>query len=478
MASERVSRAVAHLGTGSRDIGPLRELNLTADEYDDLLAAVRWDYGTARGMKNAVQNLAQDRRLREQDPLSWAIRYLGQGNRDLEPIRALNLTAAQLNDVIARTAWGYDHQALREAVQNLYDERRAEEAAARGQGASRPGGGGPRYGKWEIDRELSPGGQAHTFLVRDRTSPGGPLHVLKVLKNPKRLGRFTDEVRAAERLDHPNIVRVVGSDLAAERPYLVTEYCEGGALDEADIAGLSLLERLGLLVTVARAVAFAHDQGVIHRDLKPANIFLRGDRRTPVVGDFGLCFLNEEGERFTAVDEVVGPRWYTAPELEDGRSDDVGTWSDVYSLAKVLYWLVAGKKIFNRERHREGRYDLTRDADSPGLFFIYDVLDAALLADHQRRTRTARQLAQAVEGTMARIESGAHVLDLNVPQPCDFCGVGRYRQYASTAMGGATIRNFGLNPAGTSDVLILACNECGHLQMFRVDAGREGAWKR
>lgn len=412
------------------------------------------------------------------DSVSWAIRYLGQGNRDLAPLKALNLTADQLNDVIARTPWGYDHQHLRQAVQNLYEEqRRAEEAAARGQGrrptATRQG----RYGKWDIERELSQGGQANTFLVRDRTSPDGRLYVLKALKNPKRLQRFADEVRAATRLDHPNIVRVVDADLIADRPYLVTDYCEGGALDEADIKSRSVLERLRMFLLICRAVAHAHDQRVIHRDLKPANIFLRGDRLTPVVGDFGICFLTEEGERFTAVDEVVGPRWYAAAELEDGRSDEVGTWSDVYSLGKMLYWMMAGR-VFNREKHRHAAYDLTRGAESADIFFVYDVLDAALVADHRRRLQTVHELARLAEVAMARIEAGAHVLDLNVPQKCDFCALGRYKHVASTAVGNHTVKNFGLNPAGTCEWLILACDHCGHVQMFRLDAGREGAWKR
>ena len=62
MPSERVNTAVAYLRTGSRDLGPLREMRLTADEHDDLLAAVRWDYETARGIKDAVQSLAVKQR--------------------------------------------------------------------------------------------------------------------------------------------------------------------------------------------------------------------------------------------------------------------------------------------------------------------------------------------------------------------------------------------------------------------------------
>jgi tRNA A-37 threonylcarbamoyl transferase component Bud32 len=336
MASERVTQAVAYLRTGSRDLAPLREMGLTADDYEDLLASLNWEYQTASGMKDAVQSLAAKQRAQEG---------------------------------VAR---------------NTHKRGgRADESS--------------RYGKWDIERELSPGGQANTFLVRDRTSTDGRLYVLKALKNPKRLERFADEVRAATRLDHPNIVRVVDADLTADRPYLVTDYCEGGALDEVNLRLRSILERLRMFRLICRAVAHAHDQRVIHRDLKPANIFLRGDRLTPVVGDFGLCFLTDKGERLTLVEEAVGARWYMAPELEDGRSNEVGTWSDVYSLGKVLSWMMAGR-VFNREKHREAAYDLTRETESADIFFVYDVLEAAVVADHQRRLQTAPRTSSCCGG--------------------------------------------------------------------------------
>ena len=414
MASERVDRAIAYLNGGRRELGPLKEMGLSADEYNEVLAAVSWGYATSPHMKDAVQN--------------------------------------------------------------LYEQRRAEEAAGRGAGERRREERAPRYGKWQIERELSPGGQANTFLVKDRTSTGAQSYVLKVLKNPKRLERFVDEVRGATRLDHPNIVRVVDSDLTTERPYLVTEYCEGGALDQANLTTLSVLERLRMFAAICSAVAYAHDKGVIHRDLKPANIFLRGDGRTPVIGDFGLCFLTDGDERRTHPEEAVGARWYMAPELEDGRSDYVGPWSDLYSLGKVLYWMMAGR-VFNREKHRDDEFDLTRSAEATDIFFVYDALDGALVADRQRRLQSVQQLARIVGVAMARIEKGAHVLDFSVRQVCNFCGLGAYKQVANTAHGHANVKNFGLDPAGIWEGFILACEHCGHVQMFRTDLGRQGAWK-
>jgi serine/threonine protein kinase len=107
------------------------------------------------------------------------------------------------------------------------------------------------------------------------------------------------------------------------------------------------------------------------------------------VGDFGLCFFEETGERFTLLEEAVGPRWYMAPELESGRVGTVLPASDVYSLGKLLYWMLA-TRIFARERHRELEYDLSRDPSDFGMRLVYELLD--------RHCAVARGLGIALQG--------------------------------------------------------------------------------
>lgn len=334
-----------------------------------------------------------------------------------------------------------------------------------------------QYGRWRVKEALGEGGQAHTFLVYDVDDEGKRLFVLKRLKNKKRLERFKKEVKSSLGLSHPNVLKVIDSDLDNSDPYFVAEFCAGGALGDADLSRFTLIERLRIFSLICCGVGYAHSNGVIHRDLKPDNIFLRDDQTTPVIGDFGLCFITDDGERFTLVDEAVGPRLYMAPELADGLADKVTSASDVYSLGKVLYWMLAGR-VFDREKHRDQRFDLTRDQIAPDYFFIYDLLDKMIVEDINHRLADANALVGAVDEVIRLIEMRAHPVDLAIPQQCNYCGRGLYRKVADTTSlndgrGSTDVSNFGFELVGMPQWLILACDHCGHVQMFRPDHAKD-----
>src|SRR5687768_1121901 len=124
-----------------------------------------------------------------------------------------------------------------------------------------------KYGKWEIVRSLSEGGQAHTFLVKNFEDPrDNALYVLKRLKNRERLDRFKREIETGLKLIHPNLIRIIDYDIEGEKPYLVCEYCEGGDLRGRGIGkGLGAVDGLKLLHAICRGVSYAHENGVIHR---------------------------------------------------------------------------------------------------------------------------------------------------------------------------------------------------------------------
>lgn len=339
-----------------------------------------------------------------------------------------------------------------------------------------------RYDKWRVVEQIGQGGQAKALLVYDENDPEKKLFVLKRLSNLKRLARFEKEVRAGLELSHPNILKVVDKNLDHASPYFVAEYCSKGALEFGKLSGLSVVERLRMFSAICRGVGHAHEKGFTHRDLKPDNIFLREDM-TPVVGDFGLCFITEEGARVTMLDEQVGSRWYMAPELAHGMAEDVTPAADVYSLGKVLYWILAGR-VFDREEQHNPKFDLTQGQTDPDIFFIYDLLNRMIVHDPRKRFAGAGEVAAAVDEAVRLIEVRAHLLDLRVPQPCNYCSRGLYKAVADTTSltdrsGVADVHNFGFTIVGRPLMLILVCDYCSNVQMFRPDlSGNRSAWKK
>lgn len=273
-----------------------------------------------------------------------------------------------------------------------------------------------KWGNWIAERPLgSTSGQGDTFLVYREDDADRNLFVLKQIKGKgpfgNRIERFRNEILAGMRLDHPNITRVIDPELDQPKPFIVTEYCAGGVLSPTALRGRTLLERIALFRGICDGVAYAHAQGVVHRDLKPDNIFLRADG-SPVVGDFGLCFFLEPGQdRVTNVEEAVGARGYMAPECEGGRQEAVLPSSDVYSLGKILYWIMAGRS-FARERHRTLEYDLSRDSSDFGMRLVYELLDRMVVEESGQRLPYAGSVVAELDTIRPRIEARRRAVEL------------------------------------------------------------------
>jgi serine/threonine protein kinase len=296
--------------------------------------------------------------------------------------------------------------------------------------------------------------------------------VLKRLKNRKRIDRFITEAHAVTKLSHKNILKIVNFDPDADRPYLVTEYCAKGELSEKLLSQLPLLPRLRMFQQICDAVAYAHSQNIVHRDLKPENIFLR-DNVTPVVGDFGISHVEGGDERFTLTEEAVGPFRYMAPELEDGRTDDVKPSADVYSLGKLLYWMLSGR-TFAREKHREENFNLAKNKHGSEYHLINQFLDRMIIADPAKRFTTGKEVLEQLNILIDRIEQRAHCIEINTPQPCLYCGLGFYQITDNTTPSRGNsptgdVRSFGFTAYAGSEWLIMVCDYCGNVQIFRTD---------
>ncbi len=203
--------------------------------------------------------------------------------------------------------------------------------------------------RYTIQRKIGSGGMASVYSAEDRKHDRQV--AVKVLRpdlsatlGPK---RFLHEIRIAAQLNHPHILGLYDSGDADGFLYYVMPYVEGESL-RVKIKRekqLSIDEAVVLTRQVASALDYAHEQGVIHRDIKPENILIHRD--VAVVADFGiaLAVTAAGGKRMTATGMSLGTPAYMSPEQVQGEREIDGR-SDVYSLACVLYEMLAGDPPF------------------------------------------------------------------------------------------------------------------------------------
>ncbi len=160
--------------------------------------------------------------------------------------------------------------------------------------------------------------------------------------------RFEREVRSQAKLVHTNITRVLDFGEFQGAPYMVMQYIPGGTLKRFTGHPIFYRKAAELLAPIARALEYAHSQGIIHRDVKPGNILLTADG-DPMLSDFGIAKVaSDEGENtLTATGMGIGTPEYMAPEQADSRQ--VTPSVDIYALGVVLYELVTGRKPFEAD---------------------------------------------------------------------------------------------------------------------------------
>lgn len=201
---------------------------------------------------------------------------------------------------------------------------------------------------YEVQSVLGKGGMGIVFKARhiplDRT-----VAVKMILAGSNasadQLKRFQAEAEAAAHLSHPNIVSVYEVGEHDGLPYFSLEFVEGNAMsDLLKQNTMTPRDAAELLLPVARAIEYSHQQGVLHRDLKPQNILV-SDQGVPKVADFGLAKRLDAEEGQTVEGVVMGTPGYMAPE-QASETSKVGPRSDVYSLGCILYYSMTGRAPF------------------------------------------------------------------------------------------------------------------------------------
>jgi serine/threonine-protein kinase len=211
-------------------------------------------------------------------------------------------------------------------------------------------------GDFDLLEEVGRGGMGVVFRARQR-SLDREVAIKMILRgrlaSDADLQRFMAEAAATASLDHPSIVPVYEVGDIEGRPFFSMQFIEGQTLSQRVACGpMAPREAARMVAQIARAVAVAHQAGILHRDIKPGNILIAKDGR-PMITDFGLAKQVGAKMDLTRTGMLVGTPAYMSPEQAGGRRGDIGPASDVYSLGCVLYFALTGRAPFVAESPME-----------------------------------------------------------------------------------------------------------------------------
>ena len=207
---------------------------------------------------------------------------------------------------------------------------------------------------YRIEQELGGGGMSRVFSATE--SAFGRKVVIKVLPPEMTEGlsveRFKREIGLAARLQHPHIVPVHTSGEIGGLPYFTMPFVEGHSLRArlTSSGPQPMTETIGIMRDVSKALAYAHDQGVVHRDIKPDNVLLSGG--SAVVTDFGVAKAlsasktQGPGGTLTQVGTSLGTPSYMAPE-QAAADPDTNHRADIYAFGVMAYEMLAGRPPFH-----------------------------------------------------------------------------------------------------------------------------------
>lgn len=222
------------------------------------------------------------------------------------------------------------------------------------------GGPGPTTlvaGRFAVLEEIGRGGMGVVLRCQDQVLKRIiALKILECRDRPDLIARFHREARAAARLDHPGIVKVLDFGNDGNRLFLCMEVIPGKSLDALLETGSPLPgeKAVPLLLQIARALEHSHKNGVLHRDIKPSNIIVEqtdnGDLRATIV-DFGIAKLQTDdlGKSVTLTGAILGTPAYMSPEA--ARGEKLDNRSDIYSFGCLMYELLTGRRPFQADNN-------------------------------------------------------------------------------------------------------------------------------
>ncbi len=295
--------------------------------------------------------------------------------------------------------------------------------------------------KWTLERVLGVGGMAAVYAARHRNGARAAVKVLHadLSRHADVRERFLREGYAANKVEHPGVVKVLDDDVIAAGPdsgtaYLVMELLEGESMQDRLERDPPMGERefLAIAERVLEVLEAAHSRGVVHRDLKPENLFLLGTKHEGAAAedvgtirvkvlDFGLARLLE-GQTITTYGLALGTPSFMSPEQASGRVDEIDGRTDLFALAATGFRLRTGRRI------QEGANPVelvTKMANLPAPRIrtlapsvsapFARVIDRALEFRREDRYESAAAMLQDVRKAIMELDAGAGATQLALP---------------------------------------------------------------
>jgi serine/threonine protein kinase/tetratricopeptide (TPR) repeat protein len=259
--------------------------------------------------------------------------------------------------------------------------------------------------------------------------------------SPADLERFRAEAEAVAQLQHPNIVQIFEVGTYLGLPFFTLEFIAGGTLaHRVSREPLEAREAAAFIEQLARVIAFAHAQGIVHRDLKPENVLLvaspvvtefenesriqsqpsevattgttteapAAPRWIPKLTDFGLAKRIETPGTLTQSDAVIGTPSYMSPEQAQGKAEQIGPATDIFSLGALLYRLLTGRPPFLAASTHETLHQVIHSDPLPPRFLqpktprdLEVICLKCLQKDPARRYKSALSLARDLQRFVA-----------------------------------------------------------------------------
>jgi serine/threonine protein kinase len=272
---------------------------------------------------------------------------------------------------------------------------------------------GHTLGAYQLVERLGQGGMASVYKAFE---PALDRHVaIKILpqffaQDPEFIERFRREAKAVANLSHPNIVPIYSYGEEGNHTYIAMQYVEGGTLKQSRGEVYRPDDALRLSLPIVKALAYAHQRGIVHRDIKPSNVLMSEGQR-PLLADFGLAKMVEASVQLTGTGVGMGTPAYMSPEQGEGKHVDRRT--DIYSLGIMLYEMLTGDVPFRADtpmavviKHMTAPMPIPRSVNPNIPEVLERIILKATAKNPHDRYQSADEMAVALESAQKALANG------------------------------------------------------------------------